>query len=445
MDIENLTLQNPWWKGKEHFEEDEDYRKWKESKIRWVPKLLDRIELKPFSLHFIFGPRQVGKTTLVKLLIRKLLEDTRPESIFYFKCDQLANYKELDEVLKVYLEFRKSKGIERSYIFLDEVTFPREWFRTIKFLIDIGRFRQDVLILTGSLSMVAKGEIETFPGRRGHGRDFVLSPLSFREFVKVANSEIYKTLPRLKSLELKEIREKCFVTLPYFKELNEIFKLYLRCGGFPLAVRSYLTKNKLTNEVRRTYLSWLRGDVLKLNRSPETVKLVVKALLEKDPSAISWHSIAKEFELKSHRTVYQYINLLSELWVVNILYWINPSSANISFLKNKKVHFTDPFFYDLFSVWCLTKPKAESTIVESIVASHLSRKREVTYWKNKGEVDVIIKNKELLGFEVKWKEKPEIKRIKMGKLKEIITLTKKTFNRDPLAVPVSSFLACLDV
>jgi len=45
---------NPWWKGKEAIEEDEDYKKWKESKIKWIPSLIRKIELRPFSLNFLF-------------------------------------------------------------------------------------------------------------------------------------------------------------------------------------------------------------------------------------------------------------------------------------------------------------------------------------------------------------------------------------------------------
>jgi predicted AAA+ superfamily ATPase len=79
-------------------------------KIKWIPLCIDEISLKPFSLNFVFGPRQVGKTTLLKLLIKKLLEQgIEKERIFYFRCDKLADYKELDEVLKTYFEFRKSK------------------------------------------------------------------------------------------------------------------------------------------------------------------------------------------------------------------------------------------------------------------------------------------------------------------------------------------------
>ncbi|ASJ17405.1 hypothetical protein A3L04_10155 [Thermococcus chitonophagus] len=45
---------NPWWRGR--FKDDEDYRKWKESEIKWIPKEISEISLDPFPLNFLFGP-----------------------------------------------------------------------------------------------------------------------------------------------------------------------------------------------------------------------------------------------------------------------------------------------------------------------------------------------------------------------------------------------------
>jgi predicted AAA+ superfamily ATPase len=123
-ELEILSKQNPCWKDKAEIENDEDIRKWKEGKRKWIPSEINEISLKPFSLNFIFGQRQVGKTTLLKLLIKKLLEEgVEKERIFYFRCDKLTDYKELDEVLKTYFEFRRSKNISSSFIFSMESPF----------------------------------------------------------------------------------------------------------------------------------------------------------------------------------------------------------------------------------------------------------------------------------------------------------------------------------
>ena len=75
---------NPWWKGRGFIEEDEDYSKWKERHVRWITEAIEKIYIEPFSLNFVFGPRQVGKTTLLKLVIKKLLDnEVDPKAIFY--------------------------------------------------------------------------------------------------------------------------------------------------------------------------------------------------------------------------------------------------------------------------------------------------------------------------------------------------------------------------
>jgi len=55
---------NPWWFN----EEDLTYVEWKSSKIKWRPHKIDLLSMEPFSLNFVVGPRQVGKTTLIKIL-----------------------------------------------------------------------------------------------------------------------------------------------------------------------------------------------------------------------------------------------------------------------------------------------------------------------------------------------------------------------------------------
>jgi len=58
-------------------------------------------------------------------------------------------------------------------------------------------------------------------------------------------------------------------------------------------------------------------------------------------------------------------------------------------------------------------------------------------------VDVIVECDGLKGFEVKWGGKMGGKRRILGKMKQFITLSKGTFEEEPLVTPVSAFLACL--
>jgi Predicted ATPase (AAA+ superfamily) len=116
---EMIDEYNPWWISKERMTEFEIYRKYEESEVKWVPDVIEKVSLSPYSLNFIFGPRQVGKSTVLKLLIKRLLEEEKinPKSIFYFTCDKLADYKELDEVLEEYIKFKRANNISSSFFF----------------------------------------------------------------------------------------------------------------------------------------------------------------------------------------------------------------------------------------------------------------------------------------------------------------------------------------
>jgi predicted AAA+ superfamily ATPase len=447
MDFDTLLLKNSWWKGKEFLNEDEDLKKWLEKKIKWEPEIVKNFPLKPFSLHFILGPRQSGKTTSIKLIIKNLLENNDPKSIFYFRCDDIADYKELRELIESYLELREKWNISKSFIFLDEISSPKEWFRTIKSMIDDGVFRNDVLVLSSSTSIRIKKETEFFPGRRGEGKDFHVLPLSFREFVKVVKPDLLKRLPSpISKLDFDEIRKKSLETIMFLEDLNKLLLIYFEVGGFPLAINSYFERGYVESDVKETYLSWFKNDLVKVGRSVENAREIVKCLLTKIPSPISWESVAKEISIKSPKTVNAYLHIFSEMFSLVLSYFIDPNTSILQFGKNKKIHFIDTLLFSIFEGWCLaTIKEKESVIAESVLSSHLFRRfGEVFYWRNKSEIDCIVKEREkLVGFESKWREKIEKKKIFVGRIKEVYTLSKKEFEIENKIIPMSVFLALL--
>lgn len=73
------------------------------------------------------GPRHVGKTAGVKLLISEPLKRRSLGSIFCFSCDLASDTKELRDVLNFYRRFKERNAVESSIIFLDEVTGLEGW------------------------------------------------------------------------------------------------------------------------------------------------------------------------------------------------------------------------------------------------------------------------------------------------------------------------------
>jgi hypothetical protein len=387
--------QNPWWAG----EKDEAYEEWLASEIRWVPEIVDRIAVEPFSLHFLVGARQVGKTTALKIFIQRLLErGFDPKSIFYYSCDEIVDHRELGELVDTYISARKEWGIRSSVIILDEITFVEEWWRAIKSRIDRRLLKNDVLLITGSASMELVRQKEMFPGRRGKGRDFTLHPLDFSRY-----AEIFGGL-KLKKAGLKKPDqvERCMRANRIFSEkLHGLFLKYLKTGGFPLPVVQYFSRGKVSAGSLRVYLDWLRGDWQRAGRSDRYMKEVVSYILQTRLSPVSWLGIARETSISSPHTSQAYVETLENLLVAIVLHILSPQKK-VMYRKNKKIHIADPAIYHAFETYVGVEVLDE-TMVESAVVSHLSRTSDVYYWRNASEVDAVcLLGDQQIGFEVKW-------------------------------------------
>jgi len=121
------------------------------SKVQWDPRLKYKFDLNIDAIYTLRGPRQVGKTTLIKDMIRHLIKSqVPPRNIFYYTCDLIDNPKALVETISSYLTFARPSPKRRVYLMLDEVSSIKDWQKAIKHLADTGKLIQTTLILTGS-------------------------------------------------------------------------------------------------------------------------------------------------------------------------------------------------------------------------------------------------------------------------------------------------------
>lgn len=120
--IGRMVNQNIWWQDKRLISHDPKIRELNAQRFRWRPPVLEEFELDRFAVYTLRGPRQVGKTTALKILINDLLqnEGVLKEQVMYYTCDNIDDYKELIELLETYLDYIKklNLGKKRLYIFL---------------------------------------------------------------------------------------------------------------------------------------------------------------------------------------------------------------------------------------------------------------------------------------------------------------------------------------
>jgi predicted AAA+ superfamily ATPase len=344
-----LERMNLWWKEKDWEKLDADLMKFNSFKIRWIPDWINSISLKPFSLNFVLGPRQVGKTTGLKILIKQLIEKgENPKSLAYINCDLLASFKELRSFLEKMKDYK--------LIVLDEVTSIEYWWKVVKGLIDLGQFRNSVLIVSGSSSLKVKKFVEAFTGRRGEGKDVIVLPLSFKEFVKVKN---YKK-----------------------SELHLAFEFYLKNGGYPRSINEDST-------FLQDFISSIEKEFARIGKSYKLAREIIYQLIFKAPSALGYNTIANSIGV-SHVTVREYLEAMEDMFLVKIAHL--KEGNKINFRKEKKIFLRDSFMLHAFSsVFGLEERK--EVLYEWIVQEHLYRKfGEIYYWKNGFEIDCIANN-----------------------------------------------------
>src|SRR3989344_3291337 len=411
----DLSILNPWWKGEEYIKEDKHIKDFEEKEYKWRPELLNQLKLLPNNIYSLRGPRQVGKTTLIKLIIKKLLEKKADEkSIFFWNCDELIDFRELSSIMKEYLEFAKINQVQEKHIFLDEVSRIKDWQRTIKSLSDSGELKDCCLMITGSNTLDIKYGLERLPGRTGKsGKDFFLLPLNFFEYISLIKPEIASKIKKVKSISVKEINEKIEGVRIFDFELKVLFNQYLITGGFPLVINEFFSNKKIPDYIYELYYRWVIGDIVKWGKQEKIAAQILSAAIIKQSSAVSWGSFAKESEIKSHKTVSSYMEDFENMFVFLILYFLELNKKIPDYNKNKKIYFIDPFIYHVFNKKMhLRENEISPSLIESTAISNLARltyeelSPKIYYWKNKKEVDAILKIKsELFPFEIKYQTK----------------------------------------
>lgn len=449
METQKLIRQNPWWTDRESIEEDKHIRKKETSKIDWSPRLKFFFKLNKDAIYTLRGPRQVGKTTLVKTMIKELLETgIEGRRIFYWTCDLVSGSKELASMLESYIEWARSSFDGRLFLFLDEISSVKDWQKGIKYLVDTGTLENCTIFLTGSHSLDIRKASERLPGRRGIVDDVldkILPPMKFSEYIDVRSKKLRNVI-RSPSLDLlsrfsrrrvifqlakavipKEVKELSL----YSDELSRLFEDYLLTGGVAPAIDSYISKGKIPTNIYETYVSVMLGDAMRWQKKEVYMAQIIRRIIESLSSQVSWKSLAKQTDLGSHHTASEYVDVLESSFIVSCIYRLDRNKGVPNFSKEKKIHFQDPFIFHALRGWASSLPHYESSLrfvgdmedraklVESVICNHLIRLafnlspssdyeyvNKVTYWESRRirEVDFAVRlNEGFLPIEVKCK------------------------------------------
>ena len=463
--MDELLLQNPWWTDNKNIESDVHIKKLKGLKYIYQPQLFKSPDLEKDAVYTLRGARQVGKTTLVKLIIKDLLgKSINPRNIFYYSMDLVKDDKELFEIFISWYQTVKENN-NRKYILFDEATFVKNWEKSIKHIVDTFGLENKTIILTGSSAIDLRKGSDRLPGRRGVSNlDKLLLPLSFKEFCNLTGLKI--SLEYENIISLNSIKNNIPELKIYQNELDLYLDKYLVCGGFLESINSLFGNNTISEETFERYISVIFSEIEKLKKSRVISKNILSSIIDSLGSAISWNKLAKKSGNISTNTVIDYVNTFSDSFTVYYLEHFNINELTGNPAKEKKLYFFDPFYYHIISR-IINFPYikiSKSFIIESLIGAHLIRNFEqgiyqgfssiekIFYWKSvKGkEIDFILSRsrKDIIPIEVKYQNL--INPIDSVTIKntfvEGIVVSKNIFliEKNIVVLPPSSFLYLLN-
>lgn len=356
---DQILSQNPWWSDGGWRSRDRHLEMLANQPARLPADLVGAIDLDEAGIHVLRGPRQVGKTTDLKLLAdRALSQERHSRSVIYLTLDLIEDepHAALFETVK------RAKALARhsgpGVVLLDEVTGVARWQTAVKALWDDGTIADDVVVCTGSSAIdLQRGAAERLPGRRGAGEDHLVLPQWFSSFARAIDRSIPES-PRLTIADVRtsageDVLREAQIHGPALKKALD---LYLLFGGLPAAVAEAAAGATDPSErVKRVLTDSLIKEVQRRGASIPAAHALLERVLRSLGSKTDWSRMAREMDVPlgrrrgstSHNTLREYIELLAGGYFLFVLYFWRASSQTNSLSNEKKVFFADPLLHTI--------------------------------------------------------------------------------------------------
>ncbi|MDY6904526.1 MAG: ATP-binding protein [Thermodesulfobacteriota bacterium] len=375
---EIFDLQNPWRKHPDHV------FPLKERKI--LPVLIGNLEKN--RILGLIGSRQVGKSSILYLLIQHLIRNgTDAGSIFYFDLDDMK-LRELFENLPDFIQFI-GKPPHRIYAFIDEIQRLENPGLFLKELYDLGLNIK--IIYSGSSQLEIKSKLkEHLVGRE---RQFVIHRLSFDEYLQFAS-------PITKSRALAEMM------------------LY---GSYPAIAleRDSLEKKLSIKDIFQSYVGKDITDFLNIGNTAAFNRLT-GLLAHQCGQLLNIERLSTSLKL-SRKETERYIDILEQTFIIKRIY---------PFFKNYKKEITKTpkvFFLDLglrnFAIDNFRKMDMrddtghlfENFCLIEWLANDIHSRHKINFWRttNQTEIDFIVATEQgVTAIEIKQEKTNEPKSFK---------------------------------
>lgn len=406
MELKKLAEANPWWqdgkvpdglKGKTRAE---------------YSILLKSIAIREVTI--ITGVRRSGKSTLMYQMADHLLKNgVKPEQILFVNLED--NKLAGDALDDIYSSYRENLNPDKkAYIFLDEIHRREKWESWVRRHYDLDSNCK--FVISGSCSYLLKREYSTL--LTGRNLTFEVFPLSFREFLSFRNI----------NTDTAKLRKGIILDKTKHAVINAL-REYLNFGGFP---DIFFRENEFKTRLLAQYFEdILYKDIVdRHNSNSRKTKDLALYLITNVTGLISLRNLRGSLGL-SYESIKDYLSYYKEAFlfftVDHFSYSLREQKTNPS-----KVYCIDNGLRNAVS---FRFSEDEGKLAENLVFLELRRSGgDIYYWKDKGEVDFIVKNRDQTLSAINVSHTDDINpreaeplqefKKKFGKTKEMLVITR---------------------
>ena len=404
--------------------------------MSYIRRSLEKIVLqvtKEYPVLLLSGPRQVGKTTMLK----KLMEGTERS---YVSLDDLQERELARTDPELFLQLHKPP------ILIDEVQYAPELFPYIKLIVDKEQTKGDFWLTGSEVFSLMRGVQESLAGR-----------VSLLSLSSLSQTEVYGGEEEIFTLDQESLfsRKKGRKSVDASEVFQRIFK-----GSMPAIVSGGISSPGIFYS---SYLStYIERDVKSLSDTIDSLKFLrfITALAARCSQMLNISELARDAEL-NQKQVKDWLRILETL---GILFYLYPYSNNLlkRLVKTPKVYFYDTGLVAYLTKWSSPETLAsgamsgailENYVVSEIRKTYLNNGKEafMYYYRDKDakEIDLVLEQDgELHPIEIKKSANPasEILRVfpvldksslKRGNGAVICLKTElSAFNKENYIVPV---------
>lgn len=385
----------------------------------------------------LVGSRQVGKTSILILLIQHLIESSvQAENIFYLDLERLEHLELVESGPETVLEFLRLEGANFSgpvYLFIDEIQYLSDPSKFLKLMVDhypikrvipnqsisIDHTPQIKVFCTGSSSLDIRRKFkDSLAGRK---IIFEVLSLSFREFLQFKEKKPLLILREHFAItsffdHSSPLNQR--LSAIHMNALDSLLDEYCRYGGYPAVVLEPDVDKKidLLGEIHSAYVLKDLSSLFSIENI-HAFNQLIQILALGTSNLLNINTLTSEIEA-SRPTLTTYLTILEQTFIIKRLQpFFRRRKREV--IKMPKVYFLDLGLRNLILKQfgpLQSRPDRGATIENFVLIQLIHRNsflNEIHYWRAKHgpEVDFILMLQgKLISIEVKYQrmKKPVI-------------------------------------